>query len=181
MEAWKRVRCGLLDLHALRVRDAEFWFGILVLMAFAAGAGPFPAIFPTGGYQTAASGLTGMSHVVDVLNHMVLPFFVLTVVYLGEFALIMRNSLIDILGDDFLLTARAKGVRQKQILWHHAVPNALLPTMTLVFLSIGFIFSGTITIEYVFSWPGLGLLTVQAIGAKDFPLLQACSCCSRPL
>jgi peptide/nickel transport system permease protein len=151
----------------------EFWFGILVLMAFSGGVGPFPAIFPTGGYETAASDLTGFAHVVDVLNHMVLPFFVLTVAYLGEYALIMRNSLIDIVGDDFIQTARAKGVREKQILWRHAVPNALLPTMTLVFLSIGFIFSGAITIEYVFSWPGLGWLTVQAIEHKDYPLLQA--------
>jgi peptide/nickel transport system permease protein len=151
----------------------EFWFGILVLMAFSGGVGPFPALFPTGGYATAASDLTGLGHVVDVLNHMVLPFFVLTVAYLGQYALIMRNSLIDILGDDFIQTARAKGVREKQILWRHAVPNALLPTMTLVFLSIGFIFGGAITIEYVFSWPGLGWLTVQAIDHKDYPLLQA--------
>jgi peptide/nickel transport system permease protein len=151
----------------------EFWFGILVLMAFSGGVGPFPGIFPSGGYETAASDLTGLSHVVDVLNHMVLPFFVLTVAYLGEYALIMRNSLLDVVGDDFIQTARAKGVREKQILWRHAVPNALLPTMTVVFLSIGFIFSGAITIEYVFSWPGLGWLTVQAIEHKDYPLLQA--------
>lgn len=151
----------------------EFWFGILVLMAFSGGVGPFPALFPTGGYETAASDLTGFAHVVDVLNHMVLPFFVLTVAYLGQYALIMRNSLIDVVGDDFVQTARAKGVREKQILWRHAVPNALLPTMTVVFLSIGFIFGGAITIEYVFSWPGLGWLTVQAIDHKDYPLLQA--------
>jgi peptide/nickel transport system permease protein len=151
----------------------EFWFGILVLMAFSGGVGPFPGIFPSGGYETAASDLTGLSHIVDVLNHMVLPFFVLTIAYLGEYALIMRNSLLDVVGDDFIQTARAKGVREKQILWRHAVPNALLPTMTVVFLSIGFIFSGAITIEYVFSWPGLGWLTVQAIEHKDYPLLQA--------
>ena len=172
---WKRGSAfdvGSLSFTLFVYAMPEFWFGILVLMAFAAGVGPFAAIFPTGGYETVPSGLTGMSHVVDVLNHMVLPFFVLTVAYLGEFALIMRNSLIDILGDDFIQTAWAKGVRQKKILWHHAVPNALLPTMTLVFLSIGFIFSGAITIEYVFSWPGMGLLTVQAIGGKDFPMLQ---------
>jgi len=150
----------------------EFWFGILVLMAFAGGVGPFPAIFPTGGYETPAAGLTGLSHWVDVLNHMVLPFFVLTVAYLGEYAIIMRNSLIDIMGDDFITTARAKGVREQQVLWRHAVPNALLPTMTLTILSLGFVFGGAITIEYVFSWPGLGWLTVQAIDAKDFPLLQ---------
>ncbi len=150
----------------------EFWFGILILMAFAGGVGIFPAIFPTGGYETAASGLTGFSHAVDVLNHMVLPFFVLTVAYLGEYAIIMRSSLIEILGEDFIQTARAKGVREEQVLWRHAVPNALLPTMTLTILSLGFVFSGAITIEFVFSWPGLGWLTVQAIDTKDFPLME---------
>jgi len=150
----------------------EFWFGILMLMAFAGGVGPFPAIFPTGGYETPGADLTGWAHVADILNHMFLPWFVLTVAYLGEYALIMRNSLIDVMNDDFVQTARAKGVREKQVLWHHVVPNALLPTITLTLLSLGFIFGGAITIEYVFSWPGLGLLTVQAIDTKDFPLLQ---------
>jgi peptide/nickel transport system permease protein len=97
---------------------------------------------------------------------------VLTIAYLGQYALIMRNSVIDVMNDDFVQTARAKGVREKQVLRHHVVPNALLPTMTLILLSLGFIFGGAITIEYVFSYPGLGLLTVQAIDAKDFPLLQ---------
>jgi peptide/nickel transport system permease protein len=151
----------------------EFWFGILVLMAFAGGVGPFPAIFPTGGYETPGADLSGFGHVADVLNHMFLPFVVLTVAYLGEYAIIMRNSLIDVMNDDFVQTARAKGVREKQVLWRHVVPNALLPTLTLVLLSLGFIFGGAITIEYVFSWPGLGLLTVQAIDTKDYPLLQA--------
>ena len=150
----------------------EFWFGILVLMAFAGGVGPFPALFPTGGYDTIGADLTGFAHVADVLNHLALPWFVLTVAYLGEYALIMRNSLIDVMNDDFVMTARAKGVREKQVLWRHVVPNAMLPTFTLVLLSLGFIFGGAITIEYVFSYPGLGLLTVQSIDTKDYPLLQ---------
>jgi peptide/nickel transport system permease protein len=151
----------------------EFWFGILVLMAFAAGVGPFPAIFPTGGYETAGAGLTGIDRLVDILNHLALPFITLTVAYLGEYALIMRSSVMDVMGEDFVQTARAKGLREKQVLWGHTVPNALLPTITLTFLSLGFIFSGTITIEYVFSYPGLGGLTVDAIDNKDFPVLQA--------
>jgi peptide/nickel transport system permease protein len=151
----------------------EFWFGILVLLAFSSGVGPFPAIFPTGGYETAASDLTGLDHVVDVFNHMVLPLFVLTVAYLGEYALIMRNSMIYVLNDHFVMTARAKGNREKQILWRHVVPNALLPTFTVVLLSLGFIFGGAISVEYVFSYPGLGQLTVLAIRSKDFFLLQA--------
>jgi peptide/nickel transport system permease protein len=151
----------------------EFWFGILVLLAFSSGVGPLPAIFPTGGYETAASNLTGLDHVEDVLNHMVLPFVVLTVAYLGQYALIMRNSMIYVMNDHFIMTARAKGNREKQILWRHVVPNALLPTLTVVLLSLGFIFGGAISVEYVFSYPGLGQLTVLAIRSKDFFLLQA--------
>ena len=172
---WRRGRAfDLISTGGTLVAYAmpEFWFGILVLMAFAGGAGPFPAIFPTGGYDTAGADLTGFAHVVDVLNHLVLPFFTLTIAYLGEYSLIMRSAVLDVVGEDYLVTARAKGLRDAQVMWRHAVPNALLPTITLTFLSLGFIFSGAITVEYVFSWPGLGLLTVDAIDNKDYPLLQ---------
>jgi peptide/nickel transport system permease protein len=173
---WRRGSAfdlGSLGFTLVAYSMPEFWFGILILLALASGVGFFPAIFPTGGYQTAGADLTGFSHVVDVLNHMALPFITLTVAYLGEYALIMRSSILDILGEDFVITARAKGLREKQVLWRHTVPNALLPTITLTFLSLGFVFAGAITVEYVFSWPGLGLLTVTAVDDKDFPLLQA--------
>ena len=85
----------------------------------------------------------------------------------------MRSSLLDELGQDYLTTARAKGLMDTLVRRRHAVPNALLPTITLVFLNIGFVVSGAITVETVFSWPGLGLLTYQAIRGPDFPLLQA--------
>jgi len=150
----------------------EFWFGLLMIMAFAVGVGPFPALFPTGGYETTGANLVGMSHIVDVLNHMILPFFVLTVAYLGEYSLIMRSSLLETLGEDFITTARAKGVRDNRVLYGHAVPNALLPTMTVTILSFGFVISGAITIELIFNWPGLGLLTATAVDQRDFPILQ---------
>lgn len=168
-----RFDVGSLGFTLFAYAMPEFWFGILVLMAFAGGVGPFPAIFPTGGYESPASGLTGIAHIVDVLNHLALPFLVLTIAYLGEYALIMRNSLIDTLGDEYVQTARAKGVREKSVLWRHAVPNAMLPTLTLTLLSIGFVFGGAITVEYVFSYDGLGSLTVAAIDGKDYPVLQA--------
>jgi peptide/nickel transport system permease protein len=172
---WRRGSAfdvGSLGFSLVAYAMPEFWFGILVLLAFAGGVGFFPSIFPTGGYESAGAGLTGFAHVVDVLNHMFLPFATLTVAYLGEYALIMRSSILDVMGEDYVITARAKGLREKQILWRHTVPNALLPTITLTFLSLGFVFAGAITIEYVFSWPGLGLLTVEAIDSKDFPILQ---------
>ena len=150
----------------------EFWFGILVLMAFAGGIGPFPSLFPAGGYSTPGADVSGIGHVADVLNHLALPWFVLTITFMGQYALIMRNSLVGVMDDNFVTTARAKGVREKQILWRHVVPNALLPTLTIVLLSLGFVFGGVIAIEYVFSYPGLGLLTVRAIKSQDFPLLQ---------
>jgi peptide/nickel transport system permease protein len=150
----------------------EFWFGLLMIMAFSVGVGFFPAIFPTGGYETTGAGLTGTAHIVDVLNHMILPFIVLTIAYLGEYSLIMRSSLLETLGEDFIVLARAKGMREKRILRKHAVPNALLPTMTVTILGFGFIVSGAITIELIFNWPGLGLLTDTAIVQRDFPVLQ---------
>jgi peptide/nickel transport system permease protein len=150
----------------------EFWLGILLLLAFAGGVGPFPALFPTGGYSTPGADLTGLSHWVDVLNHMVLPFVTLTIAYVGEYSLIMRSSMLDVVGDDYLTTARAKGLRDRQVMWRHAVRNAMLPTFTVTMLSLGFVFAGAITVEYVFSWPGLGLATVEAIDSKDFPMLQ---------
>ena len=173
---WRRggaFDVGSLGVTLVAYAMPEFWFGILVLLALAGGVGFLPAIFPTGGYETGGVALTGFDHVIDVLNHMFLPFLTLTVAYLGEYALIMRSSVLDVMGEDYVNTARAKGLRDRQVLWRHAVPNALLPTITLTFLSLGFVFAGAITIEYVFSWPGLGLLTVSSIDNKDFPVLQA--------
>ncbi len=174
-QGWRRgskFDQGMLGFTLFTYSMPEFWFGLLMIMAFSVGVGFFPALFPTGGYETTGLGATGLSHVIDVLNHMVLPFFVLTVAYLGEYSLIMRSSLLETLGEDFIVLARAKGMREKSILRRHAVPNALLPTMTVTILSLGFIVSGAITIELIFNWPGLGLLTATAVDQRDFPVLQ---------
>ena len=146
----------------------EFWFGLLMIMLFSV---TWP-IFPSGGMESPASDLTGLAHVADVLNHLALPFFVLTVSYLAEYSLIMRSSLMEVLGEDFILVARAKGVRERAVRQRHAVPNALLPTMTVTILSLGYVLGGAIVIETIFSWPGLGRLTYEAIGNQDYALLQ---------
>lgn len=165
---WKRG--GLLDVGGLgfslvTYAMPEFWLGLLLLVAFA-------GVFPTAGISTP-NGPSGFGAVTDVLNHMFLPTLTLTIAFLGEYALIMRSALLDVMGEDYLTTARAKGLRDKKVLWRHAVPNAMLPVITLVVLNLGFVVSGAITIETVFTWPGLGLKTFQAINAKDFPLMQA--------
>lgn len=146
----------------------EFWFGLLMIMLFSVTW----SIFPSGGMESPASSLTGLAHLADILNHLALPFFVLTVSYLAEYSLIMRSSLMEVLGEDFILVARAKGVRERMVRRRHAVPNALLPTMTVTILSLGYVLGGAIVIETIFSWPGLGRLTYLAIGNQDYALLQ---------
>ena len=146
----------------------EFWLGILLLIGLGAGLG----WFPVGGIETPGANFTGLAAAADVLNHLFLPALTLVLAFIGEYALVMRSSLLDVMGEDYLTTARAKGLREALVLRKHAVPNALLPTVTLLALNLGFVISGAITVETVFSWPGLGLLTYDAIRAPDYPLMQ---------
>jgi peptide/nickel transport system permease protein len=96
----------------------------------------------------------------------------LTLAYLGEYYLLMRSSLLDVMGEEFITLARAKGVREKYVLRRHAVRNALLPTVTLIALSFAFVLGGAITVELVFTYPGVGLLSYDALVNRDFPVLQ---------
>ena len=146
----------------------EFWLGMMLLVVFATTLG----WFPQGGFQSVQGDATGFASVVDVLNHMFLPMVTLTLAYIGEYYLLMRSSLLDVLGEEYITAARAKGIRESQVLWRHAVRNALLPTVTLLALSFGFVIGGAITVELVFSYPGLGLLTFEALEAQDYALLQ---------
>ena len=146
----------------------EGWLGMILIVTFAGWLGWFPA----GGYQSAAD-LTGLAHIRDVLTHLFLPCLTLTLGYIGEYSIVMRSSVIDVLGEEYIHTARAKGLRDDAVRRSHAVPNALLPTLTLVFYSFGFILGGAIIVEGVFSYPGLGQLTYQAIGSLDYPVIQA--------
>jgi peptide/nickel transport system permease protein len=145
----------------------EGWLGMLLILVFVGWLGWFPA----GGYTSGTE--TGLAHIVDVAKHLFLPCLTLTLGYIGEYAIVMRSSLLEVKDEEFVATARAKGVKDKDVRRHHAVPNALLPTLTLVFYSFGFVLGGAIIIEYVFSWPGLGSLTYDAINELDYPLLQA--------
>jgi peptide/nickel transport system permease protein len=146
----------------------DFWLGMVLLIAFASKI----ALFPDAGMHNPAGGGSGLSGLGDLLWHLFLPCFVLTLVYLAEYSLVMRSSLIDELGADYLTTARAKGLRDSMVRRRHAVPNALLPSITLIMLNLGFVISGAITTETVFSWPGLGQLSYQALNAPDYPVLE---------
>lgn len=169
--AWRRGSAfdtgsllGSLTLYSM----PEGWLGMMLLILFTGTLGWLPA----GGYQSSEQ-LSGFAHAADVGTHLILPCLTLTLGYIGEFAIIMRSSLLEVMGEDFVQTARAKGVRDKDVRRRHAVPNALLPTFTLAFYSIGFILGGAVIIEEVFSWPGLGQLTYAAIEANDYPVIQA--------
>ena len=173
--AWNRGRAvdrsitsGTLTLYSM----PEWWLGLLLIATFAVGIGPIPGIFPTGGLHSIDADPSTVGYVLDTAWHLVLPVLTITLVYLADFALIMRSSLLDEIGEDYLVTARAKGLRDVEVRRHHAVRNALLPTTTLIALSIGFVVSGAITVETVFSIPGLGLLATEALTIPDYWVLQ---------
>lgn len=148
----------------------EFWLGMLLLLLFSTTLNWFPV---GGRISTNVSELGTVGYFFDVANHLFLPALTLTLAYVGEFYLVMRSSLLDVLGEDYITTARAKGVVERHVLNRHAVRNALLPTVTLVALSFGYVIGGAITVEVVFSYQGLGLLTYTAIVGKDYWLLQS--------
>src|SRR3954452_20276781 len=150
----------------------EWWLGLLLIAVFAVGVGPIPGIFPTGGLHSTDVDPNSLAGVLDTAWHLTLPVITLTLAYLADYSLIMRSSLLDELGEDYLTTARAKGLRDVAVRRHHAVRNALLPTTTIAAVNIGFVVSGAITVETVFSTPELGLLSTEALEIPDYWVLQ---------
>lgn len=162
-----RVNTGLaLTLYSI----PSFWLGLLLVIVLAVGVGPVPGLFPTGGMESG--GAEGFAYVLDVARHLVLPVMTLVAVEYGQTLLVTRSALLDEMGGDYLTTARAKGLRDALVRRRHAVPNALLPTVTLIFINLGRTVAGVILVETVFSWPGLGGLFYQALSVPDLPLVQ---------
>ncbi|MGO1320269.1 MAG: ABC transporter permease [Galactobacter sp.] len=145
-----------------------FWLALLLLMVF----GGVLQWFPTGGMTSPNPPTDWLDRVVDVGSHMVLPVVTMVAVVYAQYVMVMRASLIEEMREDYLTTARGKGLREDLVRTRHAVPNALLPTVTLVFMHIGGLIAGAVTVEAVFSWPGLGKLTFDAVSGPDLPLLQ---------
>ena len=144
-----------------------FWLGIILLF-WGSGKG-----FPIGGRITPGISSFPLSYqIADIARHMILPTLTYTIVYMGEYLLIMRSSLMDVLSEDYILTAKAKGLSTFQILKDHALKNAMLPIVTIVAINLGFTVAGAIQIESVFSWPGLGGAVYEALERRDYPLLQ---------
>ena len=145
-----------------------FWLGIILLFWGSTNLG-----LPIGGKVTPGMSYDSFGEqLTDLLRHMLLPTLTYTIVFLGEYMLIMRSTLIDVLTEDFILTAKAKGLSTFQILKDHALKNAMLPMVTIIALNLGFTVAGAIQIESVFSWPGLGGAIYEAVGRRDYPVLQ---------
>jgi peptide/nickel transport system permease protein len=174
-QAWKRgsffdksTTGGTLTLYSM----PEWWLGLILIVIFSTGPGPLPALFPVNGLHSNGVDPASVKGVLDTAWHLTLPVITLTLAYLADYSLIMRSSLLDEIGEDYLTTARAKGLRDVNVRNQHAVRNALLPTTTLIALSMGFVLSGAITIETVFSIEGLGLLATEALETPDYWVLQ---------
>jgi peptide/nickel transport system permease protein len=146
----------------------DFFLG-MVLLGF---LGVKLGLFPTGGITDAGSTATGLSLLADQAHHIVLPALTLALAYLGEYVIVMRSSLLDTVREDYLKLARAKGLRDAEVRRLHAVPNALLPVVSLIALNFGYVLSGAIAVEAIFSWPGLGQASFEALNAPDLPMLQ---------
>lgn len=144
-----------------------FWLGIILLF-WGSNNG-----FPIGGKETPGSSTYPlMFQISDVIRHMVLPTVTYTIVFMGEYMLVMRSSLMDVLSEDYILTAKAKGLSTFQILKDHALKNAMLPIVTIIAINLGFTVAGAIQIEAVFSWPGLGGAIFESVLRRDYPVLQ---------
>jgi len=168
--AWKArtsIDYGALIISLVAWSLPTFWLGIILLF-WGSNNG-----LPIGGMQTP--GMSSQPFFVragDVLRHMLLPTLTYTIVYMGEYMLIMRSSLLDVLSEDYILTAKSKGLTAFQVLKDHALKNAMLPLVTIIAINLGFTMAGAVQIETVFSWPGLGGAIYEAVNRRDFPVLQ---------
>jgi len=167
---WKdgsKIDISLLNLMVFVGAVPSYWWAIMAILIFSYSLG----LFPLGGIVGLDALTTGIDPL-DVLHHALLPIIVLTLSSIPGTYYFMRNSMLMTLGEGYILTARAKGVRERDILRHHALKNAMLPMITIVSLQCASMITGSIFIETIFSWPGLGLLTFDALSARDLPLLE---------
>lgn len=145
-----------------------FWLGQILIIVFAIKLQWLPAQ----GMITMRESYAGWAKVKDILWHLVLPGFSVTIYYLAVVARVTRASVLEALSQDFVLTARAKGLGRRTVLWKHILPNALIPVATVIGYNFGYSLTGAIMVETVFAWPGLGQLFLTSIGNRDYPVLQ---------
>ncbi|HOR85136.1 MAG TPA: ABC transporter permease [Bacillota bacterium] len=170
--AWKRgKRVDMLSMGFSLITYAmpTFWLGVLMIALFSVNL----RLFPTSGMISPEYVFTkGLIRLKNIGWHIFLPAITLSLVLIGEYMLVMRSTLIEVLTEDYIVTAEAKGMDKKSVLKRHALPNAMIPMVTLISMNLGFTITGALQVETVFSWPGLGRLMYDALQARDYPLLQ---------
>jgi peptide/nickel transport system permease protein len=147
-----------------------FVIGMPLIIVFAAGLHWFPT---SGMSSVGISKLDLFGQVIDIGKHLVLPLTTVALGLIGSYSIIMRSAILETRSEDYMTTARAKGISDTRQLRSHAFPNALLPMVTIIAINLGYVVAGAITAEVVFNWPGLGSLTVLALQERDYPVLQA--------
>ena len=144
-----------------------FWVGLMMIVLFALKLG----WFPTSGMETIAAFYSGWDRVLDIGHHLVLPTVTLSLFYLALYTRLMRASMLEQAGMDYVTTARAKGLTERRVVFVHVLRNALLPVVTMAGVQVGALIGGSVIVESVFAWPGLGLLAFEALFARDLNLL----------
>jgi peptide/nickel transport system permease protein len=140
-----------------------FWFGLILQLIFSVQLG----ILPTSGRITV-----GNASFLDQVRHLILPGIVLSLLYVAGWSRYMRSSMLSVIRREFMLTARGKGVRERDIVWYHGLKNALIPVISVMALDLAGLFSGAVITETVFAWPGIGRLFIQSVYARDYPLVM---------
>lgn len=171
LTAWRRrtwVDFGGLITGMTLYATPTFWLGLLLIL-LTVNTGVFPV---AGMSRPVALYASRAAYWLDVARHMVLPVTTLTLVLFGQYLLVMRNTLVGVLTEDYVASARAKGFTERRVLWSHAVPNASLPMVTLIALHLGGVVAGSIQTETVFAWPGIGRLIYDSLSQRDYPVLQ---------
>ena len=144
-----------------------FWVGLMMIVVFALNLG----WFPTSGMENIAAFYTGWDRVLDIAHHLVLPTITLSLFYLALYTRLMRASMLEQAGMDYVTTARAKGLTERRIVFVHVLRNALLPVVTMAGVQVAALIGGSVIVESVFAWPGLGMLAFEALFARDLNLL----------
>ncbi|MFC3527385.1 ABC transporter permease [Paracoccus mangrovi] len=144
-----------------------FWVGIMLILMLSVSV----PLLPISGMSSPDSDGTGLFHILDVLHHLVLPALTLALIYLAFYSRLSRTSMLEVLGSDYIRTARAKGLPRRMVIYKHALRNAILPVVTFAGLQFGQVISGAVLVETVFAWPGLGTLAFESILRRDTPTL----------
>lgn len=146
----------------------SFFMGLFLIKIFAVDL----MWLPPGGMTTTGSNAAGMAYIHEVIRHMALPVIVMTLLGLGSLTRYFRSNMIDVIQQDYIRTARAKGMKERRVLFVHALRNALLPAITLIGFELPGLFGGSLIIEQIFNWPGIGQLYMSSFSTRDYPLLM---------